>query len=167
MTDHDAFDAMMDSVDSTVYLVTAAAGGERSGCLVGFATQISIEPLRFLVGISKANHTHGVAAAADHLAVHVVGREHMDLVRLFAGETGDEIDKFAHCDWHEGPHGLPILSDAGIWFAGRVVDRVEFGGDHTGYLLEPDGGEVLDRREARGTWAGLADVDDVTPGHPS
>ena len=167
MTDHEAFDAVADTIDSTVYLITTAARGERSGCLVGFATQISIDPLRFLVGISTSNHTHGVAANAEHLAVHVVDRRHMDLVRLFAAETGDQIDKFARCDWTEGPHGLPVLSDAGIWFAARVVARLDIGGDHTGYVLAPVGGGVADSRDGRGRWVGLADVDDVTPGHPS
>lgn len=167
MPDHRAFDTMMDTVESTVYLVTTLADGERSGCLVGFATQISIEPVRFLVGISTANHTHRVAARAEYLAVHVVSREHMALVRLFAGETGDEIDKFTRCEWIDGPHGLPILADAGIWFAGRIVARRDVGGDHTCYVLEPVAGQVRDGRGRRGQWVAAADVDDVQPGHPS
>lgn len=161
MTDHDAFDAMMETTDSTVYLVTTATGGERSGCLVGFAAQMSIDPLRFVLGISAVNHTHAVAAAADYLAVHVIDHDHPALVQLFAGETGDEIDKFAHCDWSEGPHGLPILTDAGIWFAGRILDRVDVGGDHTCYVLEPAGGSVRARR----AWLTESGVD-VAAGHP-
>ncbi|MBM7365815.1 flavin reductase family protein [Gordonia hydrophobica] len=167
MTEHDAFDAMMEAVDPAVYVVTTAARGERSGCLVGFATQMSIDPLRFLVGISQVNHTHRVAADADCLAVHVVDRAHRDLIRLFAGETGDEIDKFEHCDWTDGPYGLPILSGAGIWFAGRILDRVDVGGDHTCYVLEPVAGRVLDAHVPRGNWARAADAGDVEPGHPS
>jgi flavin reductase (DIM6/NTAB) family NADH-FMN oxidoreductase RutF len=42
-----AFDEIADTIDYPMWIVTAAARGERSGCLVGFATQCSIEPVRF------------------------------------------------------------------------------------------------------------------------
>ena len=161
MTGHEVFERVVDSVDDTVYVVTTTAAGERAGCLVGFATQVSIDPSRFLVGLSTANRTFRVADAADHLAVHVLRRGSDDLTRLFGGETGDDVDKFARCVWHAGPHELPILDGAAAWFSGRILARVPFG-DHTGFLLEPDGGvcdeESLDliRR---------SDVDDVDPGH--
>ncbi|EGD54280.1 flavin reductase family protein [Gordonia neofelifaecis] len=162
---HSAFEEMMTTVESPVYLVTTVAGDRRSGCLVGFAAQMSIDPSRFVLGISRANHTHAVAAEADHLAVHVVGRDHLDLVRLFGSETGDEIDKFDRCSWTEGPFGLPVLTDAGIWFAGRVLDRIDVGGDHTCYVLEPVGGAIPGHSAVRGDWVGAADVDQLDPGH--
>ncbi|GAA2366596.1 MULTISPECIES: flavin reductase family protein [Gordonia] len=158
------FEAMMASIDSSVYLVTAAADGRRAGCLVGFAAQMSIEPERFVAGISRQNHTYPIAAATGHLGVHVVSREHLDLVRLFGGETGDEVDKFERCRWVPGPHGVPILSDAEAWFVGRVLARHDVG-DHTCHVLAPvaGGGSA----GGRGGLAGLADVDDLEPGHPA
>ncbi|MHB1539220.1 MAG: flavin reductase [Solirubrobacteraceae bacterium] len=55
-------------------IVTAAADGERSGCLVGFATQCSIEPRRFLVCISVLNRTFEIAQRSNALAVHFPAR---------------------------------------------------------------------------------------------
>ena len=43
------FDAFVGGLDYPVFVVTAAHGEERSGCLVGFATQASIDPPRMLV----------------------------------------------------------------------------------------------------------------------
>jgi flavin reductase (DIM6/NTAB) family NADH-FMN oxidoreductase RutF len=129
------FDTLAGDLEYPMFIVTVARDGERSGCLVGFSTQCSIDPPRFIVCLSVNNHTHGLARDADALAVHLVPADADDLVELFGGETGDDIDKFERCDWHEGPEGLPILDGCGSWFAGRVVVRVE-GGDHDAFMLE-------------------------------
>jgi flavin reductase (DIM6/NTAB) family NADH-FMN oxidoreductase RutF len=131
-----SFDRLMGTLDYPMFIVTAAAGGERSGCLVGFATQASIHPPRFLVGLSDKNRTYRVAREAETLVVHFVPEDATDLVELFGGQTGDEVDKFALVEWRPGPGGAPVLAACGNWFAGRVLERIPFG-DHTGFLLEP------------------------------
>jgi flavin reductase (DIM6/NTAB) family NADH-FMN oxidoreductase RutF len=136
-----AFDELALELDYTMIIVTCAAGNRRAGCLVGFATQTSIHPGRFLVCISRKNHTFGVAAEADVLAVHFVPVEAMELAQLFGGETGDEVDKFERCAWRPGPGGAPILDDLPDWFAGRVLERSDLG-DHVGHLLAPIDGEA-------------------------
>ncbi len=130
------FDRLMAELDYPMFIVTLAVEGERSGCLVGFATQASIHPPRFLVGLSDRNRTYRLAARADALAVHFVPQEATHLAELFGGETGDEVDKFDRSDWQPGPEGLPILSGCANWFVGRVLERHDFG-DHTGFVLEP------------------------------
>jgi flavin reductase (DIM6/NTAB) family NADH-FMN oxidoreductase RutF len=122
--------------DYPLYIVTVAAGGERSGCLVGFATQCSIDPLRFLVCLSDKNHTFRVARQADVLGVHLVPEGAAALAELFGSQTGDEVDKFERCSWRTGPGGAPILDDCGNWFAGRILERIP-AGDHWAFLLEP------------------------------
>jgi flavin reductase (DIM6/NTAB) family NADH-FMN oxidoreductase RutF len=131
-----AFEKLMATLDYPMFIVTVCDAGERSGCLIGFATQGSIHPPRFLAGLSKKNHTYRVARHARHLAVHFVPSDGVELAELFGGETGDEVDKFARCAWHEGPFGLPILDECENWFAGAVAARLDLG-DHVGFLLEP------------------------------
>ncbi|HEY3020115.1 MAG TPA: flavin reductase, partial [Solirubrobacteraceae bacterium] len=91
----EAFNAVVGDLDYPMFIVTAAAAGERAGCLVGFATQTSIDPARFLVCVSRRNRTYGVACAARALGVHVVPAGASALAELFGGETGDDVDKFA------------------------------------------------------------------------
>ena len=130
------FDDLVSELDYPMFIVTAAAGDERAGCLVGFATQASIGPSRFLVCLSEKNRTFRVAREATHLGVHFVPADRDDLAQLFGGETGDEIDKFARTEWHEGPHGVPIVDGCANRFVGRILDRFVLG-DHVGHLLEP------------------------------
>ena len=135
----DTFNDLVGDLDYPMFIVTVRAGDERAGCLVGFATQGSIDPPRFLIGLSKANRTFRVARTADVMAVHFVPREATELAELFGGETGDEVDKFARCRWEPGPGGVPILSELDNWFAARIRDRFELG-DHVAFLLEPIAG---------------------------
>jgi flavin reductase (DIM6/NTAB) family NADH-FMN oxidoreductase RutF len=130
------FSALTGELDYYMLVVTTAAGGERAGCLVGFSTQCSIAPPRFLVCLSDKNHTTRVAARAVALAVHFLPDAAAHLAELFGSRTGDDVDKFTECRWHNGPAGLPILDECGRWFAGRVLERRPLG-DHIGYLLEP------------------------------
>ena len=137
-----AFEEIVGRLDHPMLIVTTAAAGERAGCLVGFATQCSIDPARFLVCVSDKNRTHRVLReGADALAVHVVPAGAGDLVELFGGETGDDSDKFARCEWSEGPAGLPLLERCPSWFAGRIVERVPLG-DHVGHVVEPFDGRA-------------------------
>ena len=97
------FDALVGDLDYPMFIVTVCADGEPSGCLVGFATQASIDPSRFLVCLSHVNHTCRVGRDAELLGVHFVPEEHAELAELFGGETGDEVDKFARCEWRPAP----------------------------------------------------------------
>ena len=125
----------LDKLDFPMFIVTASGGGQRSGCLVGFVTQCSIDPVRLLVCISQKNHTHGVAMESSGLGVHLIPAERTDLVDLFGSHSGDDIDKFAHCEWAEGEHGVPLLAGCPSRLVCPVLERIVVG-DHTAFLVE-------------------------------
>lgn len=160
MTAAEAFADLVGDLDYPMMIVTAAAGGERAGCLVGFATQCSIDPPRFAVWISRKNHTFRVARRAGVLAVHFLSSTDRPLAELFGGSTGDDVDKFARCRWRDGPEGVPVLKACGRWFAGNVLEQFPTE-DHVGFLLAPVSVEV-------GAWGGQLGFQaarDISPGH--
>lgn len=154
-------DAVVDLLDYPMFIVTTRAGDERSGCLIGFASQVSINPRRFLVGLSDKNHTFRVAQDADRLVVHVLDRDDRELAELFGTTTGDEVDKFARCEWDDGPDGVPVLRKAPAWFSGTILRRDRLG-DHMGFLIEPDVAHVNDGDLSLLTFT---QVRDLEPGH--
>jgi flavin reductase (DIM6/NTAB) family NADH-FMN oxidoreductase RutF len=159
----DAFNAVAGDLDYPMFIVTAAANGEHDGCLMGFATQCSIDPSRFMACISVTNRTYRIAEESDTLVVHVVPSDADDLVELFGGETGDEVDKLAQVEWTEGPDGVPVLAGCPNWFAGSVLQRVRLG-DHVGFVLEPIEGS----HGAPGQRAfPFSRAKHVEPGHPA
>ncbi|MCV7309169.1 flavin reductase family protein [Mycobacterium paraffinicum] len=157
----DAFEKLVAVLNYPMYVVTTRAGGVAAGCLVGFASQTSIHPPRFLVGLSRKNHTFRVAAEATHLAVHVFDHEHLDIVELFGSQTGDTVNKFDRCSWHSGPAQMPILDDAAAWFVGEILERFTLG-DHVGHLLAPVDGRPPSELES---WVSFSDVQHLEPGH--
>lgn len=130
------FEAIVGELDYPMIVVTAAAGEQHGGCLVGFASQCSVSPPRYAVYLSEKNRTFRIAKEADALGVHFLAAADEDLAGLFGGETGDEVDKLAQVEWHEGPEGVPLLDRCPNRFVGRVLDRHP-AGDHVGFLLEP------------------------------
>ena len=53
----EAFEELVALLNYPMFVVTTQANDTPAGCLVGFASQTSIHPPRFLVGISERNHT--------------------------------------------------------------------------------------------------------------
>ena len=159
--DRDAFDSIMSSLDAPMVIVTTATEHERAGCLVGFHSQCSIDPPRYALWLSKANHTFRVALHARHLAVHLLADADHDLAALFGGETGDDVDKFAACAWTPGPDGVPLLDRVPRRVVARKRTLLDDGSDHVCVVLEP-----VDA-VAAGPFAPLrlSAVDDVDPGH--
>lgn len=156
-----SFDDFVDMLDYPMFVVTVQSDGQTGGCLVGFATQASIDPPAFLVGLSTSNRTTSIARTATHLAVHLLPREQLKLAELFGGETGDAVDKFQQCEWHVGPEGSPILDSALAWFVGEIIGRFDMG-DHVGHLLAPVSGGTAG---AVSRPVFFRDVKDLDPGH--
>jgi flavin reductase (DIM6/NTAB) family NADH-FMN oxidoreductase RutF/NAD(P)-dependent dehydrogenase (short-subunit alcohol dehydrogenase family) len=158
-----AFTGICTSLDFPMTVVTAFDGRERSGCLVGFHTQCSIEPQRWLVCISKTNHTYGVARDADYLALHFLREDQHELAQLFGGVSEDDIaphEKFERCAWHAGARGTPII-DGCDYIAGRVLKRTD-AGDHVAHVIDvSDAG----KHHAPAPQLGSRAVRDIHPGH--
>jgi flavin reductase (DIM6/NTAB) family NADH-FMN oxidoreductase RutF len=161
--DEEAYHCLVSHLDNPMFIVTAVSERGRAGCLVDFATQCSIDPPRWYVGISKLNRTFGIAVGAEVVVVHALVPENLRLARLFGEETGDDIDKFSRAEWHTGPDGRSaVLTECPRWFAGEVVDRYD-PGDHLGLLLAPFAAECRDS----GPQLGFQGVRDLNPGHPA
>lgn len=162
----DALLALCNSLDFPMAVVTAFDGREQSGCLVGFHTQCSITPHRWLVCISTANHTYHVAARSEWLVLHLLRADQHALAERFGGLTEDAVaaqEKFASIAWHAGPGGVAVLAGCD-WVAGRVLERIELG-DHVGHLL--DIAEIGMDHPQPATQLGSQHARDIHPGHPA
>jgi flavin reductase (DIM6/NTAB) family NADH-FMN oxidoreductase RutF len=131
-----ALDEFARGLDYTMLLVTTRHQSRLGGCLVGFATQTSIDPFRYLVCLSRNNATTRLAQAARHVAVHQLSADQSALARLFGGHSQDEVDKFASCSWAPGPAGMPLIKGCPVWLVGRILSRSGVG-DHIACLLAP------------------------------
>jgi flavin reductase (DIM6/NTAB) family NADH-FMN oxidoreductase RutF len=153
--------SLLSPLDPAMVVVTTVAGDERAGCLVGFHAQCSIDPERYVVWLSKANHTSRVGLRASVFGVHLLDRSQRHLAELFGTTSGDDLDKFSRCAWSAGPDGVPLLDDCPHRFAGRRIALLDEGSDHVCLVVEPvevSTGGALDPLR-------LSDVQDLDPGH--
>ena len=78
MTSDDGLDTFVGGLDYPMYVVTTRVGDDRAGCLVGFTTQTSIDPQRFLVNVAAQvideTFLFAVAACALGLAIALMLR---------------------------------------------------------------------------------------------
>jgi flavin reductase (DIM6/NTAB) family NADH-FMN oxidoreductase RutF len=155
------FDTLMASLDNAMIVVTASAGEERAGCLVGFHAQSGIDPERFCIWLSKANHTYRIGLRSPHFGVHFLTRDDSALAALFGTQTGDTTDKFAGLRVEQGPDGVPVLVDCPHRLVVRRTAMLDEGGDHlcvATEVVEVHSGGPFDPLR-------LSDVQDLTPGH--
>jgi flavin reductase (DIM6/NTAB) family NADH-FMN oxidoreductase RutF len=153
------FEQLVATLDYPLYVVTTAFERQPAGCLIGFATQCSIHPPRFLACISKKNHTFSLAVRAPTLAVHIIDKKNKRIAELFGGETGDDVDKFSRVSWHF-VHGAPVVDACDRWFVGSVLEQIDLG-DHVGFLLEP----IDTEQHATSEQLTFQKARDIEPGH--
>jgi flavin reductase (DIM6/NTAB) family NADH-FMN oxidoreductase RutF len=158
-----AFGTIMAAMDSPLVIVTTAVDNERAGCLVGFHAQSSIEPERYCVWLSKANHTYRVALRATHLGIHFLTHSDLPLAELFGTQTGDEIDKFAGLEVATGEGGVPIVQDCAHRLVVRRIALLDENGDHVCISSEP----VSAQSEGNFTPLRLSQASHLIPGHES
>jgi flavin reductase (DIM6/NTAB) family NADH-FMN oxidoreductase RutF len=110
------------------------------------------------VCISKVNHTLAIAERSTSMALHLLGRDQVDVARLFGEETGDQVDKFAACDWRLGSTGAPMLVDSAVSLEGHILGHFS-AGDHEAFLMRGV-------RAVGGVSDGLLTYRDAPPLHP-
>jgi flavin reductase (DIM6/NTAB) family NADH-FMN oxidoreductase RutF len=141
------FEALMSGVDPAMIIVTTATDTERGGCLVGFHSQSSIEPERYSIWLSKANHTYRLALRATHLGVHYLTSRDMELAELFGTVTGDDVDKFQRTPHTLGAGGVPVIDACANWLVVEKIALLDEGGDHVCISTQPIAAQASERYE--------------------
>jgi flavin reductase (DIM6/NTAB) family NADH-FMN oxidoreductase RutF len=158
-----SFNDMMAGMDPAMVIVTTSAGRERGGCLVGFHAQSSIEPSRYCIWLSKANHTYRLALRASHLGIHFLTDTDTDgeLAELFGTLSGDDIDKFTRVPFVETKEKVPVLESCDNWLVVEKIALLDEGGDHVCISTQP----VTVHYEGDFRPLRLSSVNHLTPGH--
>jgi flavin reductase (DIM6/NTAB) family NADH-FMN oxidoreductase RutF len=148
MTDRTAFaeiDRILRRSARTVWLVTAAHGGNRSGLVATWVAAASIDPEAPLVmaGLAPNHHTTKLALASRAFGLHLVGAQHLEIIWKFCLHSGDVYDKFAGVSYRVGDTGSPLLTDCLAAVDCRVVDLWDVG-DRLFFVAEPVGAQQPD-----------------------
>jgi flavin reductase (DIM6/NTAB) family NADH-FMN oxidoreductase RutF len=124
--------------DHPVYAVSSRNGNEQNMHIISYATAISMQPKRYVVGIFEGTKTLELISANPEFVLQILSKEQYPLVRLLGQQSGHSINKIARLqkrnlitEWK----GFSVLKDALAFLHLKAIDQFN-GGDHTGFLCE-------------------------------
>lgn len=158
-----AFRTVTIANDPALVVLTTVAEGHPAGCLVGFHVQAGIEPQRYSVWISKANHTYRVSLRAEHFALHFLTRHDIAVAERFGTRSGEDVDKFGGIATSSDEYGVPLLEDCPHRLLLDRIALLDDGGDH----ICPTAAVRAASSQGRYAPLRVSDVTHLEPGHAS
>lgn len=116
-------------MSSGLYVVSAEADGQRAGCVINTAVQVTAVPPRISVAVNKDNVTAGVIERAGAFALTVIDTTaDMPYIGNFGFRSSDTFNKFEKYGCETSSVGSPYSAEhACALFACKLVDTVDVG----------------------------------------
>ncbi len=131
-----------------LYVVSAQAEGKKSGCVVNTLTQVTAEPVRLTVAVSKESFTCGLMEKAGRFAAVALDQT-ADLMSIgrFGFRTGRDFEKFQGIPSGSDAAGTPYpLEHICARFSCRVTGTVDLG-THVLFVGECEEAEIMSENE--------------------
>lgn len=118
-----------------LYLVTVKDKERDTGLIVNTVCQITAEPERIAVTVSKQNHSHGLIKDGGRMNVCCISKSaDMSLFERFGFRSGKDTDKFDGIEAEHSENGLAyIKKDINAVISLSVTDSIDFG-THTMFV---------------------------------
>ena len=97
---------------------------------------------RLVVGIWKGNYTHELIINSKSMAIHLLRKDQLALVRELGFYTGRNRNKLEKIPYKLGLSGSPILDDAHSFTDCRILNAMD-AGDMTTFLVSVIDGGII------------------------
>lgn len=120
-----------------MYILSAKDGGVLNACVVNTFAQVSGEPPRALVTVTKGGLTHDMIDKTGLFCVSILPESTpIRLVASFGFRSGRDADKFAEIQYNLDGNGLPYLTnDSAAAVSCKVFHKVDVG-THTTFFAD-------------------------------
>ena len=127
-----------------MYVITSKADEKLNGMIATTACQVTAEPIRMSVTVSKDNFSHRLIEKSGVFGVSVLRRDtDFSFIGRFGFKSGRDIDKLENVNYSIGLTGVPIISDNSVAVAeSRVISSLD-AGTHTIFLAEVVDARIL------------------------
>ncbi|MCS5480875.1 flavin reductase family protein [Corynebacterium sp. YIM 101645] len=109
-----------------VAIVTADPGTGPVGLTATSVSSVSADPPTIALNLSALSRSADSIRAAEHVVVHLLGREQLDLAQLFATPGADRFGDTSL--WDRLPTGEPYLLNSRVWLRGKIVGSIDVNG---------------------------------------
>lgn len=149
-----------------VAIVTADDGTGPVGLTATSISSVSANPPTIALNLSVLSRSAEKIRAAEHVIVHLLNREQLDLAQLFAAPGADRFGDTSL--WDRLPSGEPYLLNSNVWMRGKIVGSIDINGStlaaielietHVDTSVEPAPLVYCNR-----TWHELSEMSSVNP----
>ena len=134
------------------YAVSTSTGDDANVMVLNWATQVSFEPRLLALGVAKNAYSHSLIQQGKVFALNIFNKEDADLIKPFTKGRGKNPDKMKDARISSSPEtGCPVLEGAAAYLECRLVNILDFGGDHDIVIGEVIGAGVNKAGEAGDT----------------
>ncbi|MCX5535573.1 flavin reductase [Streptomyces sp. NBC_00006] len=133
-----SFREAMANLTAGVNIVTTDGPRGRAGITVSAACSVTDDPPTMLVCINRSSRSHDLFTENGRVCVNVLGPDHADVAKAFAGGVPAE-ERFAACGdvWDHTLADVPVLKGSAASVVGRVAGTAEHG-SHTVMFIEAE-----------------------------
>lgn len=110
-----------------LYVASSAFDGKQCGCIVNTVAQVTAEPPKIAMAVSKNNFTTSLIEKSGVFNAAVLAEKAtMELIGRFGFQSGRDIDKFDGIDYKADQNGVfyPTEGIAAV-FPCKVIDRLD------------------------------------------
>ena len=134
----------MFNISYGLYIITANENGKDNGCIVNTVTQVTSDPNRIVVAVSKQNYTHDMIMRTGEFNVSILTeKSKFDTYKHFGFQSGKDVDKFESISFKRAENGIAYITDeANAVISAKVVSTTDLG-THTLFLADVTDAFVL------------------------
>ena len=125
-------------VNLPVYSISSKAGNNENMHIITYASQISMQPKRFVCGIYNGTQTLENVQQNGEFILQLLSATQYRLVDLLGKKTGKKIDKISRLKKREelaAWNGYAVLKNCLAVMQLKVISHFD-GGDHQGFLCD-------------------------------
>ena len=128
-----------------LFVLTSAASGRESGCIINTAGQVTSEPNRISIAVNKSNFTHDLVKESGKFNLSILSESAgFDTFKHFGFQSGRETDKFGGYEGcRRSASGLYYITAGTNGFLSATVEQTLDLGTHTLFIAGVDDMERL------------------------
>ncbi|MFA7674209.1 MAG: ferritin family protein [Clostridia bacterium] len=136
--------AAMFKIGYGLYVLTAREGKKDNGCIINTLVQVTDQPKKVSITVSKANYTNEMIERTGIFNISCLTVETpFDVFRHFGFQSGRITDKFQDREEMRAENGLIYLTSySNAYLTCKVTDMIDMG-THTMFIADVTGGDVL------------------------
>ncbi len=139
----------MQKISYGLYILTAKDGGRDNGCIINTVMQVTAEPERIAIAVSKSNYTHDMITRTGEFNISVLTQDSVfDTYRHWGFQSGGDTDKTEGFNFCRSDNGIIyVTNECNAFISAKVYSTVDLG-SHTLFLADVTDGGTLGNEES-------------------